>query len=67
MSIAIPLGWWIAPIVITVAVFAIAWRNEDNSPAGDYGRIGQGIGNAVIYGMALIVSLFAWLLFFIVA
>lgn len=60
--ITISLGWWIAPAAITLLAFGWACAKEDRSPAYDYGRIGQGIGNAVLYGVALIVSLTAWLI-----
>lgn len=58
----IPIGLWLYPAVITAASFFWAWRNEDRKPSSDYGNIGKGIGNAMIYGLALIVSLMAWLI-----
>lgn len=58
----IVFGWWLAPLLVTIAAFIWAARIQDTSPAGDYGRIGQGIGNAVVCGVALIVSLVAWLI-----
>lgn len=60
-ELVIPIGWWIAPLAVTVVSFGVATAKQDNSPTGDYGRIGQGIGNAMIHGVALIASLVAWL------
>lgn len=61
MDIVIPIGWWVVPLAVTVAAFSIAIAKSDDRPTGDYGRIGQGIGNAMLQGVALIVSLVAWL------
>lgn len=62
MTFSIFIGWWILPLTITIAAFSWSTWQQDRSPAYDYGRIGQGIGNAVLHGLALIVSLIAWLI-----
>lgn len=60
-QIVIPIGWWVLPLAVTALSFGIATAKADTKPTGDYGRIGQGIGNAMLQGVALIVSLLAWL------
>lgn len=60
-ELVIPIGWWILPLAVTVVSFGVATAKADNGPTGDYGRIGQGIGNAMLQGVALIVSLAVWL------
>jgi hypothetical protein len=62
MTFTVSFGWWLAPALVTALAFAWSYTKQDRSPAYDYGRIGQGIGNAVLHGMALIVSLIAWLI-----
>lgn len=62
MNIAITLGWWLVPVLVTVAAFTWSIWRQDRRPAYDYGRIGQGIGNAILHGIAMVVSLTAWLI-----
>ena len=61
MTFSIIFGWWLAPALVTIAAFAWSTHHQDHRPTGDYGRIGQGIGNAILHGVALIVSLIVWL------
>ncbi|RJT42001.1 hypothetical protein D3227_04800 [Mesorhizobium waimense] len=62
MTFTIQLGWWLVPALITAAAFGWSTWQQDRSPAYDYGKIGQGIGNAVMHGIALIVTLAAWMI-----
>lgn len=62
MTFTLSAGWWLLPLAITIAAFAWSTVKQDRSYAGDYGRIGQGISNAILYGLALIVALAAWLI-----
>lgn len=61
MSFTIEAGWWIAPFIVTVLSIAIAYHAQDNSPASDYGRIGQGVYNGVMFLFATIIALITWL------
>ena len=67
MTFSVSLGWWLLPALVTIAAFGWSTHRQDRSPSGDYGKIGQGIGNAVLHGIALIVSLIAWLVWSILA
>lgn len=60
----ITLGWWIAPLVMTVLVFAWrAYMHKDDGPSfGGYSAIGAGIGAALTLLAAVVVSLIAWLI-----
>lgn len=66
MTVTINSFWWALPLVITLICFLSAWRAQDRRPASDYGYIGKEIGNAALYGVAIIISLLAWLVYFIV-
>lgn len=65
MTVTINSFWWALPFAVTIICFLFAWRAQDRRPASDYGNIGKGIGNAALYGVALIISLLAWLVYFI--
>jgi hypothetical protein len=67
MMIEINLGWWIAPMVVTAAVFIWAYIVGDVQGSGDYGHIGAALANLVVFGVALIVTLFAWLVWAVFA
>jgi len=61
MTISISIGWWIAPLAITIMLFGAAWAktSEDRRPAGDYSF--PGLGTVFAMGAATIMSLIAWL------
>ncbi|WP_343518113.1 hypothetical protein [Sphingomonas sp.] len=61
MTFTLSADWWLAPAIVAVAAFAwAAWADRDNRPRGDYSF--SGIASAFVYGIALIVSLIAWLI-----
>lgn len=61
MTITINASWWLFPIAVTIIAFGwAAWVDRDNQSGGDYSF--AAIGSAFVYGAALIVSLFAWLI-----
>lgn len=54
---SITIGWWIVPLIITIAAFAwaaISARNEQSSYL-------EGMAAMLVYPIATIVSLVAWL------
>lgn len=67
MSATITFGWWLVPAAITAAAYVWASMKEDRRPVHDYGRIGQSAANAIIHGVALVVSLIAWLVWAVLA
>lgn len=62
MEYTISLGWWLAPMIITLIALGWAFAKGDHGAASGYGAIGQGFINAMLFGFAMIVSLVAWLL-----
>lgn len=50
-AITLTLGWWIIPAVVTVALFAMAWRDESSSGGGYF----SGLSFALMAIPALIV------------
>lgn len=62
MTVYIPFGWWLLPLAITVAAFIWQWWIlKDKTTGGDYGPIGLAVFQAITFLGALVVSLFAWL------
>lgn len=61
MTFTIEIGWWLAPLTITIAAFVCARIATPPSHAGYYGY-GNAIAGLFTYGAALIVSLIAWLI-----
>jgi len=57
MDLTIMLGWWIAPALVTLLAFIIAGNNLPVYSRG----YGDGIAGVFILGVAIIVSLIAWL------
>lgn len=65
--ITIVFGWWLLPTLISIGAFTWHWyqhRNEGRTY--DYARIGQAVGQAITFGVALCVSLIAWLIWALV-
>jgi len=60
MTITIGFGWWIAPAVVTIVAFALAWRAQSPHTGGDYNFVG--FFNTMAYIVALVPSLAAWLI-----
>ena len=64
MTFSITLGWWLVPVIVTVGAFvAYAWWESEQTPSGDYGRIGAVIGSLLVFSGAIIASLVAWLIY----
>jgi len=57
MSITLTLGWWILPSAITIAAFFAAWCVIDPNQR----ELTRGLDAVLFGGLALIVSLIAWL------
>lgn len=55
----IHLGWWLAPAAITVAVWI--WAACCAAPSGAHW--GSDIGNAFVFGAALIGTLASWVVY----
>ena len=66
MTLAIPHGWWLAPMAVTVLAFGIAVVKQDREPCDHYGLLGRAVVNLMLYGAAAIVSLVAWLVWAVV-
>ena len=61
-SFTITFGWWLLPLVITVA--SMAWAipvRDDERRSGSYFPALDGLESAFRTGVATIVSLIAWL------
>jgi hypothetical protein len=67
MSFTVLIGWWLAPCLVTVAASTWAGWAGDHSSSSGYGNIGKGLGNALIFGVALVASLIAWLIWALAA
>lgn len=62
MIVSIALSWWIAPVMVTLLIWAwFFWVNSGPSSSG-YAAIGDGIVSALTGFVALTVSLGAWLI-----
>ncbi len=59
------ISWWIIPTLITLFSFVFASYKMEPSQDGDYSSIGDAFQFIILYGMALIVSLVVWLIYFI--
>lgn len=61
MTFTITLGWWIIPTIITIlSIIWFFWMERDTVRGGDFDL--SAIGTAMILGLALNVSLIAWLI-----
>lgn len=61
MNVTISLGSWLIPTAFMIIAFGVAYAKHDRRVASDYGAAGLALWNAGIYGLALIASLIAWL------
>lgn len=67
MTISLSLGWWLAPLAVTIIAFAwhfLLWANQP--PPSGYGAIGDGIAATASFLLALVVSLVAWLIWAVI-
>lgn len=61
------IGWWLIPTAITIAVFSLSiWRLSTVKSAGDFGLIGVYLAAMVMLVLDIIISLTAWLVYFII-
>lgn len=60
----ISIGWWILLLIITALSFIPLSRFAPSD--GDYATFGNAVGVLWYGGIGLVVSLFAWLVYFIV-
>lgn len=60
----ISIDWWALPLIITFLSFIPLLRFEPSR--GDYAAFGNAVGVLWYGGIGLVVSLFAWLVYFIV-
>lgn len=68
MSVTLYLGWWLAPLAVTVAAFVAAkFYTRDNPYSGGYANAGAAAIDLIVFGLALIVSLVAWLVWALLA
>lgn len=66
MEFTLTLGWWLAPFAVTLIAFGWFWIWAANDPpSSGYGNIGRGLGQALFLLAAIVVSLVAWLVYFI--
>ena len=69
MNLVIILGWWLLPLAITITAFAWAlWDREDErSTGGMFDGMGAAIILAIRVPVAACASLFAWLIWSLLA
>lgn len=62
MSFTIELGWWLAPLAVTLVGVAIAkWIDTPDGNAYGYAAIGAGLVSGFVWMIWLIVTLASWL------
>ncbi len=63
----IEIGWWALPAAISLIAFGWFWIWFANDPpSSGYGNIGRGLGQGLFLLCAIIVTLVAWLVYFVV-
>jgi hypothetical protein len=68
MTFSVGFGWWLLPTMVTVVAFTIAvFMSRSDGSHGEFAAIGNAFVALVIYGMALIASLLAWLIWALAA
>ena len=53
---------WLAPLAVTLVALALAWLVGTTHAFGRHGEIPKGMANAILFLIAVIVSLAAWLI-----
>lgn len=62
MTVSITLGWWLAPLAVTLLSFGLAWGKCVLVPDSGGGYFPMGALMAVfLFPLAAVVSLAAWL------
>lgn len=69
MTLSITLGWWLAPALFTIAVFAwaVIKCNSYGTHAGSFTPSGAAIAGMLLLPSAAFVSTLAWLLWALVS
>lgn len=63
MTLTIGFGWWLLPTAVTIIAVVVAlYMSREDGSHGDYASIGNAFVALVIYCVAIIVSLIAWLI-----
>ena len=63
MTITIGLGWWLAPLGVTIVAFSWAWfLDRPGKSSTAVGNIVDALQSMFMFGAAIIVSLLAWLI-----
>lgn len=62
MSVTIEFGWWLIPTAVTLMSFGMGHWYAIEPASTPMGAALDGFLRLVFYGMALIVSLIAWLI-----
>ena len=60
MPVTVTLGWWLLPLIVTLALFVWAWAATPPARHDDWG---VDIAPLFTFGFALVLSLVAWLLY----
>ncbi len=64
MNITIEMGWWLLPLVITIAAFVVAWGKSPTPKHGSYfPDFISGFFSLGLFLIAIIVSLSVWLIY----
>jgi hypothetical protein len=63
MTLTLSIGWWAVPAAVSCAAL-VAWRlhHRNDPPASGYGAPAQAMYQLMTLGVAVIVSLVAWLI-----
>ena len=62
----IVLGWWAIPLLFTIICFSVAYfKSKDKHPHGDF-DFASGFIVIINFGLAMILSLVSWLIYFII-
>lgn len=68
MTFSLTIGWWLLPLIITVAL--IAWalprRADERNNGSMYGDLGYAVGGLIRLLTAVSLSLFSWLMWALV-
>jgi len=67
MNFTLSIGWWVIPLLVTLLSISAAWYSTEDLQDGDIGGwyipdFGTPLLNLMKWGVALIISLLAWLI-----
>ena len=67
MEFTIIFSWWVVPALITIISFIVYFIKISSFVFdGGLGDIGAGIFSCIYFGIAFIVSLISWLIYFVI-